>query len=133
MAELNAEALARALETLARDIERHAGTVIGSSVSVGAQAGFKGTLIGEQISVTAGPGSGNIVGRRIEVSVTGNEAAMDASVARQILDLASSVRSERVPSPRIHAVLNAAGRLGNAALTEITRAAVRSALQHDGV
>lgn len=133
MAKLNGEPLACALEGLARDIETHSGTVIGSLVSVGAQAGTQGTIIGEQISVTAGAGSGNVVGRRIEVSVTGNEAAMAANVARQIRDLAATVRSEPVPSSRVHAALDAAAKLGSAALTEIARGAVRGALQHYGV
>ena len=126
--------LAQALEGLAGDIERNAGTVIGSSVRVEVGPGATGTVIGESISVSAGPGTtGNVIGKRVSVVVSGNPAQAALDLANEIRSAATAVRTGPVQPSRVLGLLDRASKLGNAALTAITRGAVEAAMHHYGV
>ena len=64
--------LADALDLLAAAVEQDATTIIGSQASVEVRGPFRGTVTGDSVSVTVGPGaSGNVIGRRTSVVVTG--------------------------------------------------------------
>ena len=133
-ASVNDQALADALDSLATDIERNAGTVIGASINVSAQRGFSGTLIGEQVSVSAGAGAGGtIIGKQISVSATGDMRGNDMKFAEEIRTIAAQARAGSVELGIVKSVIQKAASLGNAVLTAVTRGTVEAAIHHYGV
>jgi hypothetical protein len=87
------ENLAHALETLSRQIASAPRTVIGNKVSVVAGPGSSGTIIGQQIRATAGPGSsGNVTGLHAQ-AIAGADPAAD--LVRELSEAAAAVRQDK--------------------------------------
>lgn len=122
--------LADALDALAKAIDDHPGAVIGQQITVTAGPDTRGTVIGEEIRVTAGPGArGNIIGKRIVVEASGrNEGEVKA--AEELRKVAAAVRQGQVPKSWVDRALERAGGLANAAMTAGARGMTAAMLEH---
>ena len=128
---VNNEALAAALEKLAADIEAHP-VIIGQQIRVSAGPGSSGDIIGQRIEVSAGPGSrGTIIGSQISVSA-GQRPTADMQVVSDLRQVAPEVRGGTAPRSRLRAILETAGSLANAGITAVSRGSVQGLLDQYG-
>jgi hypothetical protein len=89
----NQERLAVALESLAAQIASAPRTIIGNKVSVSAGPGSSGTVIGQKITAIGGPGGGRVTGMKVNVSNAGPDPAAD--LTQELRDAATAVRQDK--------------------------------------
>ena len=117
--------LSDALARLADDIERNPGTVTGEKITVTAGPGG-GNVIGSKIEVHSLPGhTGTVIGKSITVS-SGDRNADELAMIKELRQAASDARTGPIPGSWVQSLLDRAGQLANAAITAATRGAVEA-------